>query len=160
MVLVVDADLLPNTNLRYTFHNYAIKNKLYSSINRTEPQRSDGALKNVYVIPTFEFSGPYSETPLTISKLYHNYYVTKKAHAFHHWCKGCYGVTNHTLFLNQSIENDFHILQLYEVLWKNAYEPFHISESTVPLYAEEFKGYGFNKASQVTITFLHPLGIR
>lgn len=38
---------------------------------------------------------------------------------------------------------------LFEVLWKDPWEPFYIARNTVPFYDERFKQYGFNRISQV-----------
>ncbi|RXG58383.1 Beta-1,4-glucuronyltransferase 1 [Armadillidium vulgare] len=38
---------------------------------------------------------------------------------------------------------------LYEVLWRDPWEPFYISKTNVPLYDERFRQYGFNRISQV-----------
>ncbi|PSN50794.1 Beta-1 [Blattella germanica] len=38
---------------------------------------------------------------------------------------------------------------LFEVLWKDPWEPFYISRNSVPFYDERFKQYGFNRISQV-----------
>lgn len=39
---------------------------------------------------------------------------------------------------------------LFEVLWRDPWEPFYISRNSVPLYDERFRQYGFNRISQVS----------
>ncbi|GIY67732.1 beta-1,4-glucuronyltransferase 1 [Caerostris extrusa] len=38
---------------------------------------------------------------------------------------------------------------LFEVLWRDPWEPFYIGRNNVPLYDERFRQYGFNRISQV-----------
>lgn len=44
---------------------------------------------------------------------------------------------------------------LFEVLWKDPWEPFYISRNSIPFYDERFKQYGFNRISQVLQQFLY-----
>jgi N-acetyllactosaminide beta-1,3-N-acetylglucosaminyltransferase len=39
---------------------------------------------------------------------------------------------------------------LFEVLWKDPWEPFYITRNSAPMYDERFKQYGFNRISQVS----------
>jgi N-acetyllactosaminide beta-1,3-N-acetylglucosaminyltransferase len=38
---------------------------------------------------------------------------------------------------------------LFDVLWKDPWEPFYIASNNIPFYDERFKQYGFNRISQV-----------
>jgi len=38
---------------------------------------------------------------------------------------------------------------LFEVLWKDPWEPFFISDNSVPLFDERFRTTGFNRISQL-----------
>ncbi|XP_063237679.1 beta-1,4-glucuronyltransferase 1-like isoform X2 [Bacillus rossius redtenbacheri] len=41
------------------------------------------------------------------------------------------------------------VVPLFEVLWKDPWEPFYITRNSAPFYDERFKQYGFNRISQV-----------
>lgn len=40
---------------------------------------------------------------------------------------------------------------LYEVLWRDPWEPFYLAPASVPPYDERFRQYGFNRISQVAL---------
>ena len=42
---------------------------------------------------------------------------------------------------------------LYEVLWRDPWEPFYISRNNIPQYDERFRQYGFNRISQVRVNW-------
>lgn len=56
-------------------------------------------------------------------------------------------LTNYEGWLNEPSGSE--MAPLFDVIWKDPWEPFFIASNNVPLYDERFKQYGFNRISQV-----------
>ncbi|XP_046665043.1 beta-1,4-glucuronyltransferase 1-like [Homalodisca vitripennis] len=137
-VLVVDIDMLPNENLRQDFFAFASQRGLFRKREHDE--------KNVFVVPAFEAK---EETPVPrhkaeLLKLVDSgdmrpFYVQL--------CLKCQVHTDYESWQKEPPAAE--LAPLFEVLWKDPWEPFYIARNTIPFYDERFKQYGFNRISQV-----------
>lgn len=131
-VLVMDIDLLPSANLSSSFQTDIINSKIASN-------------QTAYVVPVFE-TGEGDNIPSTKEDLL----TDRNIQPFYiNVCPKCQNQTNYKKwkYLRKSDK-----LQLaFELQWKYPFEPFFIaSKSSLPLYQERFKQYGFNRVSQVS----------
>jgi N-acetyllactosaminide beta-1,3-N-acetylglucosaminyltransferase len=148
-IFVIDIDLVPSDNLYEDFTEFAKENKLYS-----ESQRED---KVVYVVPAYEIKIdsnsrstqqslndliPHDKTALL------QLIELMEARPFYiELCWKCQKYTDYETWQKQPVVSKFSVL--FEVLWRDPWEPFYISRNSVPLYDERFRQYGFNRISQV-----------
>nr|CAD7265338.1 unnamed protein product [Timema shepardi] len=138
LVLVVDIDMLPSANLRQDFFNYATKNRLFG-----EALRDD---KTVWVVPAFEVRETVAP-PRTKTELLK---LMDKGDLRPFYIELCWKCQVHTDYDTWQKEPPSPgISPLFEVLWKDPWEPFYIARNSVPFYDERFKQYGFNRISQV-----------
>nr|CAD7430813.1 unnamed protein product [Timema monikensis] len=138
LVLVIDIDMLPSANLRQDFFNYATKNRLFG-----EALRDD---KTVWVVPAFEVRETVAP-PRTKNELLK---LMDKGDLRPFYIELCWKCQVHTDYDTWQKEPPSPgISPLFEVLWKDPWEPFYIARNSVPFYDERFKQYGFNRISQV-----------
>ncbi|XP_046981385.1 beta-1,4-glucuronyltransferase 1-like [Schistocerca americana] len=137
-VLVADIDMVPSANLRADFYEFALRGRLFS-----ESRRDD---KTVYVVPAFEAPEaiPPPEDKAQLLKLAEKgllrpFYIEL--------CLKCQVHTDYEAWQKEPPSKG--LSPLFEVLWKDPWEPFYISRNSVPFYDERFKQYGFNRISQV-----------
>ncbi|GLH07518.1 N-acetyllactosaminide beta-1,3-N-acetylglucosaminyltransferase [Gryllus bimaculatus] len=128
-VLVVDVDMLPSANLRQDFYNFAVKSRLFS-----ESRRED---KTVYVVPAFEVRENVPAPRIKAELLQ----LADKGDLRPFYIELCWKC--------QKEPPSSGLSPLFEVLWKDPWEPFYIARNSVPFYDERFKQYGFNRISQV-----------
>jgi N-acetyllactosaminide beta-1,3-N-acetylglucosaminyltransferase len=153
-IFVIDIDLVPSDNLYEDFTEFAKENKLYS-----ESQRED---KVVYVVPAYEIkidSNSRSTQQSLNDLIPHDKRALlelielMEARPFYiELCWKCQKYTDYETWQRQPIASKFSVL--FEVLWRDPWEPFYISRNTVPLYDERFRQYGFNRISQVLPLFI------
>lgn len=148
---VVDIDLVPNDRLYEQFYEFALQNNLFS-----EPQKKE---KVVYVVPAYEVNTVDDNTVDNKLETLNDLIPKDKrdllamiesmnARPFYiELCWKCQKYTDYDNWQKQSIATPFGIL--FEVLWRDPWEPFYISANSVPLYDERFRQYGFNRISQV-----------
>lgn len=140
-IFVVDIDLIPSLNFRSQFLNFASENKLFHESNFGQ--------RTVYVVPTYEMSDELIKEKLPTDKnsLLESIYRKESRPFYVEVCWKCHKHTDYKSWEEaptiQSVE------VVYEVSWKDPWEPFYVSRANVPLYDERFKQYGFNRISQV-----------
>lgn len=140
-ILVIDIDMLPNENLRQDFFAFASQRGLFRKV---EPED-----KTVFVVPAFEMRE-------SIAPPKHKSDLIKLSESgdvrpfYIQLCWKCQVHTDYDAWLREPPSSE--LLPLFEVLWKDPWEPFYIARSTVPFYDERFKQYGFNRISQVCET--------
>ncbi|XP_046382479.1 beta-1,4-glucuronyltransferase 1-like [Ischnura elegans] len=137
-VLTVDIDMLPSRNLRADFTNFAMKNRLYD-----DSQKED---KTVYVLPAFE-ANEGAPIPGDKAELLALSDTFRLRPFYFELCWKCQVHTDYETW--QKEPPSAGLAPLFEVLWKDPWEPFYISRNTAPFYDERFKQYGFNRISQV-----------
>ena len=149
---VVDVDLVPNDRLYEQFTEFAQQNGLFS-----EQSKKD---KVVYVVPAYEVNTVTNtdESDLKLDTMNQMIPKDKKqllqmiestnARPFYiDLCWKCQKYTDYENWQKHSPSAKFGIL--FEVLWRDPWEPFYISDNSVPFYDERFRQYGFNRISQV-----------
>ncbi|XP_014239726.1 beta-1,4-glucuronyltransferase 1-like [Cimex lectularius] len=137
-VVVIDVDMMPNENLRSDFLLFATQRGLFKKTHQYD--------KTVFVIPVFEAKDNV-EPPLNKAQLL-NLVETGEIRPFYtELCSKCQAPTNYDAWLNEPPGAE--MAALFDVIWKDPWEPFYISSNNVPLYDERFKQYGFNRISQV-----------
>lgn len=178
--LVTDSDLVPNENLREKFVRFAYRNDLFDdpstegwskpcphSIKMTDEDYfsrnidvctkrkiKDCHKKEVYIIPTFEFSGDERLLPRKTRTLLEQYTITHRAAPFYHNVYHSYAQTNHDLWVRFTKQRKDELTDradcLYNVKWVEHYEPFFIAKQGVPYASEIFSGYAYTKISYVS----------
>ena len=152
---VVDVDLVPNDHLYEQFYDFAQQNGLFTEQKKKE--------KVVYVVPAYEVNtiSTADSNDLKLEAINRLIPKDKKellqmiestnARPFYiDLCWKCQKYTDYENWQKHSPSAKFDIL--FEVLWRDPWEPFYISSNSVPLYDERFRQYGFNRISQV----IHP----
>ncbi|XP_064484233.1 beta-1,4-glucuronyltransferase 1-like [Ornithodoros turicata] len=137
-VLVLDIDLLPNDGLHEDFLRFANENRLF-----VESHKDD---KTVYVAPAFEVrSGvPVPRDKVGLLKRLES----MEARPF--YLELCWKCQKHTDYEAWQREPQAEKLAvLFEVLWRDPWEPFYFGRNSAPFYDERFRQYGFNRISQV-----------
>lgn len=133
-VLVIDMDMLPSEGLRLSF----------LSLVAGQPSTPE-AEHIVYVVPAFEIRHT-RRIPGAKAELLQLYQVGEIRPFYEELCPRCQAPTNYSRWLNLPTGNELQVA--YGVEWKDPWEPFYISASSVPPYDERFKQYGFNRISQ------------
>lgn len=130
-ILVSDIDLLPSVNLSKSFQMDMINSKIVRN-------------KNAYILPVFE-TGENKYIPSTKEELL----TDKNVRPFYgNVCAKCQQFTNYKRWKNARKSDKLEVA--FSVEWQHPYEPFFIaSKSSLPLYDERFKQYGYNRVSQV-----------
>ncbi|OXA60519.1 hypothetical protein Fcan01_05539 [Folsomia candida] len=131
--LVIPLYLQPSEGLRSKFHKMV-------------KRRKDLDEKTVFVIPSFESKN--NETPRNkadLLKLLHSY----QARPYHfELCWKCQVHSDYESWGHEAGKDD-ELSVMYEVLWKDPWEPFFISDNTVPLFDEGFRHPSLDRLSQL-----------
>lgn len=167
-VLVIDVDLIVSHGLRSSFLQFAQQNNLFEDDDHHDDKRSDannnryekedggsGYKKNVYVLPAYEMSRDMdvSKIPWNKTSLLKIMNDSKGSEVRPFYVELCWKCQKHTEYDVWEKEPETSKLTvLFEVLWKDPWEPFYISRNDVPFYDERFKQYGFNRISQVSFS--------
>ncbi|XP_061462445.1 beta-1,4-glucuronyltransferase 1 isoform X2 [Rhineura floridana] len=130
-MLVVDMDMVPSEGLREAF--------------LALPRAADEERPGVFVVPAFEIRHT-RRIPGTKTELLQLYQVGEIRPFYEELCSRCQAPTNYSHWLNLPVSSPLRVA--YEVEWQDPWEPFYIAASSVPLYDERFKQYGFNRISQ------------
>ncbi|KAB7502417.1 Beta-1,4-glucuronyltransferase 1 [Armadillidium nasatum] len=154
-MFIVDVDMIPSEHLRTRFLAYLKANKL--------SRERQGNLKNeqektVWVVPSYEIDVD-AHIPDNKSNLLKLREMGKARPFYQELCWKCQKYTEYDAWERRKPrmnEKETDPLQhLYEVLWRDPWEPFYISKTNVPLYDERFRQYGFNRISQSCILVLY-----
>lgn len=141
LIFVVDIDLIPSFDFRLQFLNFSTRNNLFHESKFGE--------KAVYVVPTYEMSEDMIETGVPNDKTSLVQRIGRKeVRPFYvNVCRKCHKHTDYKSWEETPASESVEVI--YEVTWKDPWEPFYISHASVPMYDERFKQYGFNRISQV-----------
>ncbi|GAB6020488.1 Beta-1,4-glucuronyltransferase 1 [Chamberlinius hualienensis] len=144
---LIDVDMVPSENLHHDFLVFAESNRLLSDVKRDD--------KTVYVVPAFE-AREEVRVPTNKKDLLTLIDSLNARPFYFELCWKCQKHTDYDAWQREPITP--HLKVVFEVLWKDPWEPFYIARNSVPLYDERFKQYGFNRISQVCE--LHVAGYR
>lgn len=143
-VFVLDIDMVVSANLHQDFLQFLQRN--HSWTNR-ELEFDDDSERKAYVVPVFEMEKkavlPENKQEL-IQLMAENVTVIRPFYV--DICPHCHSFTNYGQWLADSSEE---MRVIYQVVWHNAWEPYYIAKKGFPKYDERFRGYGFNRISQV-----------
>ncbi|EEC01261.1 N-acetyllactosaminide beta-1,3-N-acetylglucosaminyltransferase, putative [Ixodes scapularis] len=138
-VLVLDVDLLPNDGLHESFVDFARENRLF-----VESHRDD---KTVYVAPAFEVRDGVP-SPRDKASLLQRVEAMDARPFYLELCWKCQKHTDYEAWQREPPGQRLAVL--FEVLWRDPWEPFYFGRNSAPLYDERFRQYGFNRISQVS----------
>ncbi|KAG7280391.1 hypothetical protein CRUP_035833 [Coryphaenoides rupestris] len=149
-VLVLDVDMAPSADLHPQF---------LAMIARRRPPQPAAAAGEVFVLPAFEIRH-VRKLPATKAELVQLYQVGEVRPFYEELCPRCQAPTNYSQWVNAHARNvqGGTLDVAYTLAWVDPWEPFYIGSSSVPLYDEAFKQYGFNRISQACE--LHVAGYR
>ncbi|CAL8242048.1 unnamed protein product [Merluccius merluccius] len=142
-VVVVDVDMAPSADLHQQF---------LAMVARRPPADDE-----VFVLPAFEIRH-VRKLPATKSELVQLYQVGEVRPFYEELCPRCQAPTNYSQWVNSHARDTGPLDVAYTLSWVDPWEPFYIGPSSVPLYDESFKQYGFNRISQACE--LHVAGYR
>ncbi|CAL8100734.1 unnamed protein product [Orchesella dallaii] len=134
----INIDMIPSRNLRASFQQF-VRDRIASSGDEK---------KTVFVLPAFEIK--YEEQiPQVKAELLH--LVDKhKARPFQFdLCWKCQMYTDYETWQRDRNSKNGKMRILFEVLWKDPWEPFFISDNSIPLFDERFRYAGVNRMSQL-----------
>lgn len=137
-MFVVDVDTVPNEGLHQDFMKFAEGQRLFSDSKKDD--------KTVYVVPAFEAKDDI-EIPKDKAALLQLIDTMQVRPFYFELCWKCQKHTDYDAWQREPITPQLNVV--FEVLWKDPWEPFYIARNTGPLYDERFKQYGFNRISQV-----------
>ncbi|CAL1287066.1 unnamed protein product [Larinioides sclopetarius] len=137
-VFMIDIDMVPSEDLHSDFLQFAKEKKLFSDSNKDD--------KTVYVVPAFEVKEDGS-IPRTKSALLQQVETMEARPFYFELCWKCQKHTDYEAWQKEPPSKKLDVL--FEVLWRDPWEPFYIGRNNVPLYDERFRQYGFNRISQV-----------
>ncbi|KAM8882171.1 beta-1,4-glucuronyltransferase 1 [Synchiropus picturatus] len=132
-VLVIDMDMMPSADLHQQFVTMMMKR---------EPESDE-----VFVLPAFEIRHA-RKMPSSKAELVQLYQVGEVRPFYEELCPRCQAPTNYSQWVNSHVRGANSLEVAYTLTWVDPWEPFYIGPSTVPLYDESFKQYGFNRISQ------------
>lgn len=141
--LVIDVDMAPSADLHQQF---------LAMVARRPP-----AADEVFVLPAFEIRH-LRKLPATKAELVQLYQVGEVRPFYEELCPRCQAPTNYSRWVNGHARDTGPLDVAYTLAWVDPWEPFYIGPSSVPLYDERFKQYGFNRISQACE--LHVAGYR
>ncbi|XP_066575005.1 beta-1,4-glucuronyltransferase 1 [Amia ocellicauda] len=143
-VLVIDVDMMPSQGLHDQF---------LSLVHRRPPPPD-----RVFVVPAFEIRHT-RKMPATKPELVQLYQVGEVRPFYEELCQKCQAPTNYSQWVNLHFRlagdgggagggESGELEVAYTLSWVDPWEPFYIGASSVPLYDESFRQYGFNRISQ------------
>ncbi|XP_013775359.1 beta-1,4-glucuronyltransferase 1-like [Limulus polyphemus] len=137
-IFVIDIDLVPSDHLHEDFQVFAKENRLF-----LESHKDD---KTVYVVPAFELKEG-AAIPKQKTELLQLLELMEARPFYFELCWKCQKHTDYEAWQREPPTSKLAVL--FEVLWRDPWEPFYIARNSVPLYDERFRQYGFNRISQV-----------
>ncbi|XP_028330383.1 beta-1,4-glucuronyltransferase 1 [Gouania willdenowi] len=142
-ILVIDIDMMPSSDLHQQFLDMMMRREV--------------ANDEVFVLPAFEIRHA-RKMPSTKAELVQLYQVGEVRPFYEELCARCQAPTNYSQWVNSHVRGSGPMEVAYTLTWVDPWEPFYIGPSSVPLYDENFKQYGFNRISQACE--LHVSGFR
>lgn len=156
-VFVVDIDMLPSDHLYSDFMDFAAANKLLIESPRKDDKTKDDATesrikddKTVFVVPAFE-TKEGAEIPRDKTGLLQLLELMEARPFYFELCWKCQKHTDYETWQKEPPSAKLNVL--FEVLWRDPWEPFYIGRNVAPFYDERFRQYGFNRISQVRSFF-------
>lgn len=155
-IFMIDIDFLPSENLRIEFQRLmsSASNSVHST-NASGSRDSSGHQQrsmSAYVVPAFEIqeSVTVPGQKADLMKLW----LTGVVRPFY-WelCQSCQRQTNYELWRGLGSGGPVRIA--YTVERDGIWEPFYIARTSLPLYDERFRQYGYNRISQVWHAIFH-----
>ncbi|XP_013794341.2 beta-1,4-glucuronyltransferase 1-like [Limulus polyphemus] len=146
-VFTIDIDLLPSSHLHTNFLTFAKENRLFLDSHKDD--------KTVYVVHAFEVKKG-TEVPAQKTSLIQLLELMEARPFSLELCWKCQKHTDYDAWEHEPQAPKLNVL--FEVLWRDPWQPFYIARNTVPLYDERFRQYKFNGISQVCE--LHVAGYR
>uniref|UniRef100_A0A2L2YLE4 Beta-1,4-glucuronyltransferase 1 n=1 Tax=Parasteatoda tepidariorum TaxID=114398 RepID=A0A2L2YLE4_PARTP len=137
-VFMIDIDMVPSENLYGDFLQFAKERKLFFDSSKDD--------KTVYVVPAFEIKED-KNVPKTKTELLQQVEAMEARPFYFELCWKCQKHTDYEAWQREPLSKKLDVL--FEVLWRDPWEPFYIARNNVPLYDERFRQYGFNRISQV-----------
>ncbi|XP_067138083.1 beta-1,4-glucuronyltransferase 1-like [Centruroides vittatus] len=137
-VFVIDIDMVPSNHLHKNFLYFANENHLF-----LESHKDD---KTVYVVPAFEVKED-SEIPQDKTNLLQLLELMEARPFYFELCWKCQKHTDYEAWQREPPSDKLAVL--FEVLWRDPWEPFYVGRNSAPFYDERFRQYGFNRISQV-----------
>ncbi|XP_054713202.1 beta-1,4-glucuronyltransferase 1-like [Uloborus diversus] len=137
-VFMIDIDMVPSENIHKDFLQFAREKKLFSDSNKDD--------KTVYVVPAFEVKED-ATVPRHKAALLQQVEAMVARPFYFELCWKCQKHTDYEAWQRELPSKRLDVL--FEVLWRDPWEPFYIGRNNVPLYDERFRQYGFNRISQV-----------
>lgn len=149
-ILVIDIDMVTSVSLRESFLAFAKDSKLFENTLKLD--------KVAYVLPVYEVHRDtrQHEIPKDKNSLMDMISAGKARPFYIELCKKCQKPTEYEAWEKEAMRDKLAIL--YEVEWKDPWEPFYLSRNTAPMYDERFRQYGFNRISN--LCELHVAGYR
>ncbi|GFR28889.1 beta-1,4-glucuronyltransferase 1 [Trichonephila clavata] len=135
-VFMIDIEMVPSENLHSEFLQFSKEKKLFSESNKDD--------KTVYVVPAFEVKED-GAIPRTKSALLQQVEAMEARPFYFELCWKCQKHTDYEAWQKEPPSKKLDVL--FEVLWRDPWEPFYIGRNNVPLYDERFRQYGFNRIS-------------
>ena len=142
--------------LQFAQDNNLFHDSAHQSVYHADVDTGNNILldKSVYVLPAYEMNAdiqvgnvPRNKTALM--------QLVRRNELRPFYVELCWKCQKHTQYeLWEKEPETSRLSVLFEVLWKDPWEPFYISRNDVPFYDERFKQYGFNRISQVSRPFL------
>ncbi|KAH6925280.1 hypothetical protein HPB50_003295 [Hyalomma asiaticum] len=136
-VIVLDVDLLPNDGLHGQFVAFARENRLFVDSHRDD--------KTVYVAPAFEVREGVP-SPRDKASLLQRVEAMDARPFYLELCWKCQKHTDYEAWQREPPGDKLAVL--FEVLWRDPWEPFYFGRNSAPFYDERFRQYGFNRISQ------------
>lgn len=137
-IFVVDIDMVPSDNLHRDFMDFALTNRLFLDSHKDD--------KTVYVVPAFELKENV-DIPRDKTGLLQLLELMEARPFYFEMCWKCQKHTDYETWQREPPGEKLAVL--FEVLWRDPWEPFYIGRNVAPYYDERFRQYGFNRISQV-----------
>ncbi|CAL1530504.1 unnamed protein product [Lymnaea stagnalis] len=158
-ILMIDIDMVPSENLRTQFQNFMSlnhpsipPNRLSANISGKQ-QHSSGPVQPLaaYVVPAFELQDS-TPVPRTKTELLDLWLKGRVRPFYWEACQKCQRPTNYDRW--RALGKGGALRIGYSVSREDPWEPFYIARTSVPLYDERFKQYGYNRISQICEMFV------
>lgn len=103
-------------------------------------------LNEVFVVPAFEALESI-QMPRTKDELVALLSNNEARPFYMELCHKCHKHTDYETWVKAPATGN-RLEVLYQITWKDPWEPFYFAHNSVPLYDERFRQYGFNRISQ------------
>ncbi|CAG5121419.1 unnamed protein product [Candidula unifasciata] len=148
-IFMIDIDFLPSDNLRAEFQQFMSTNpSLVHNLNTsiTDQYLNTQQSLSAFVVPAFEIQ--HSEpVPRHKTQLLQLWLEGRVRPFYWELCQQCQQPTNYDAW--RALSSGGPLSVGYTVERRSIWEPFYIARTSLPLYDERFKQYGYNRISQV-----------